>query len=131
MPHVYVIAWSGAGPSKIGKAACPVGRLHTLQGACPYRLRIYGALKVGLGGRAAQLEHLAHGALSDCRMLGEWFDLAPSAALARLVSIADENRIFHAPWSPTARQVEARRAQVEDRARRSAALREWADLTGR
>jgi hypothetical protein len=76
--HVYVIAWSPRGPSKVGIADSVVSRLPELQVACPYRLQIYSAVIVKSVHHARQIERRVLTELAPFRTIGEWLKLTPS-----------------------------------------------------
>lgn len=81
-PHeagfVYFIQMGEGGPIKIGWTRDPWQRIHELQTAQPYRLRLLGVIE---GDR--HTERRLHRELAEHRVRGEWFKSAPDV-LAKL-----------------------------------------------
>jgi hypothetical protein len=83
---VYVIG-PASGHQKVGLATDPRSRLATLQTACPFTLVIHAAVPVPFV-EAHEVERRAHRALSQCKVLNEWFDTTPEAAVAAVRAAA-------------------------------------------
>jgi len=88
---VYVVGPAeGTGAHKIGISVDVTGRLASLQTGHPARLAVAFAVPHR---RAARVEALAHSALADWRLSGEWFDCPASMAMGAVVkamAAADE-----------------------------------------
>lgn len=110
--HVYVIAWSPRGPTKIGKADDPIQRLNDLQVACPFRLRLYFAAQMAAI-FAIEMESTLHAKLDDHRMLGEWFKIGPSLARGYLQAHLHAESIEWQRWKPSQADIAARAAILE------------------
>lgn len=107
--YVYIIAWSPRGPTKIGRAAKPIDRLFGLQTACPYRLRIYSAVRtLDAGG----LEAAAHAKLQNQALLGEWFKCSPSQAKAVINALIESLSLRAEPWRPSKAEIQRRQHQL-------------------
>lgn len=71
-------------PCKVGITKNPAARLRALQTAWPHKLIIYELWNFDSREGAGYSESLAHACLQDDRMSGEWFDVSPSEAVARI-----------------------------------------------
>lgn len=87
-PHVYVMAHNIAGravaPVKIGKTTMLALRLRTCQSGNPHALVFAIVVPVGTAAAATSIEKAMHAQFAGDRMLGEWFNVAPAAAVAAL-----------------------------------------------
>jgi hypothetical protein len=110
---VYIIGWQPEGPVKFGIANSPPHRLETLQGGCPYRLRIFKAWIIGGAGRASTIERDCLNARGSGAMVGEWASFGSEEAFG-VVEKAIKTRGFVAKvWEP--RRDRARIPQTTDR----------------
>jgi len=73
---IYVIHAVGTNRVKIGFSSDPQRRLVALQTGSSFPLAI-----IGVRAGSLKLEQAIHGQLQDCRVEGEWFDIAPDEAL--------------------------------------------------
>lgn len=112
--HVYLVAWSARGPTKVGVAVDPVARLKELQVACPYRLRLYFAAVIAEGPAIPFEQALLDRFVGD-RLIGEWIGLGPRALQSALIE--NLGRAAWSPWRPTTEQAEARLASLDRRPR--------------
>lgn len=94
---VYVLEWGGK--AKIGIARDPEKRLRQLQLANPGQVTLVGQRAFSSRLSALLVERSLHKRFQSKRMLGEWFDLAPQAALTALVRAKDPEK-HHPHWNP-------------------------------
>jgi hypothetical protein len=128
--HVYVIAASAEGPSKIGLAADPRKRLKDLQTANACHLRLHASEPIGIAAEA--VERAVHRIMRRRRCPGgsEWFDVTPDeahAAIRRAAAAAgallDERATFHdVHWRETKRWLEQWPDNYEDEEEFAAAI---------
>lgn len=83
---VYVIALRDGqeikGPIKVGISSNPRARVASLQTACPFDLVLVREFRFPNREIALQFEDAFHTTQAKHRTRGEWFDLAPSYAIA-------------------------------------------------
>lgn len=83
--YLYVVSKDdGAGPCKVGITRDPAKRLKGLQTAAPYKLVFAELWDFEDPGYPRFAEDMAHAALKSFRMHGEWFQVEPSEAIARI-----------------------------------------------
>jgi hypothetical protein len=94
--HVYVIAASDFGPSKIGVSINPEKRLRTLQTSSPHRLSFHHLERVGNARAALAVERAALRALLSLRSDAgnEWHELPPREAAIAVRSAASAAAIL-------------------------------------
>lgn len=82
---LYIICHNNGGelcgPVKIGISADPDDRVSSLQTANPHKLALFTTLEFETRMGATMIERHFHQVHSDFRLEGEWFHLAPEAAL--------------------------------------------------
>lgn len=86
---IYIIATLKDGvasaPVKVGITKSISTRFNTLKTASAYPLEIYAALPFPAREDAQALEFAFHKVMRRHRMHGEWFDMAPLAAMVAMV----------------------------------------------
>lgn len=94
--HVYVVASSEHGPSKIGISVNPEKRLRALQTSSPHRLSFHHLEHVSDGRAALAVERAALRALSSLRSDAgnEWHELPPREAAIAVRSAASAAAIL-------------------------------------
>lgn len=78
---LYVIAYSAAGPCKIGYAANVRKRLCSMQTGCPLELSVRSVWQHSKLS-AKHLEQHIHGFLKPLRIRGEWYKTTPDEIAA-------------------------------------------------
>ena len=82
---LYIIGYKKAeeitSPVKIGIGSDPLKRLNSLQTGNPSPIEIYHVFSIPRKDIARDLERAFHTVMAEKRLLGEWFDMSPSAAL--------------------------------------------------
>jgi hypothetical protein len=73
-----------SGPCKVGITSNPASRLKGLRTGHPYQLVIYELWDFEDRAFAVAAERMAHVALKDFRLSGEWFDIKPKDAVGRI-----------------------------------------------
>lgn len=111
--HVYLIAWSKRGPTKIGVSGKIVSRLAELQPGNPYRLRVFHAWHVGIGIRSFEIEATMKARFERYRLIGEWFCLPPKFLADAIQALAREHATALNLWRPTAYQRTVRKRQLK------------------
>lgn len=94
---VYVMDWGGK--AKIGIARDPEMRLRQLQLANPGAVKLVGHRLFSTRLSAAKVERALHQRFKAKRLMGEWFDVAPSQAIAALMA-ANDPKLHHPHWHP-------------------------------
>jgi Meiotically up-regulated gene 113 len=112
MTVVYAISWSSRGPSKVGIADNPIGRLADLQVSHPFRLRIFFAAIVADRKAAFTVEQATLRHLNQHRLLGEWVKVSPARLAEAVCAVAKRHRIAFEKWRPTIEERLARDAQI-------------------
>jgi hypothetical protein len=87
---LYIIAEDDLGPCKIGISNNVDLRLTALQTGNPRRLTVFGRMECG---DATALEEIAHEALEEFRLSGEWFDV-PTQRVEDVINMLAWGRIF-------------------------------------
>ncbi len=80
---IYIIAASENGPVKIGYSERPERRVRQLQTGHATKLKLYFSQPVAKSD-ARRIEKLIHTTVSYRRVVGEWFDLRVSDAIAEV-----------------------------------------------
>lgn len=94
---VYVMGWGDK--AKIGISREPEKRLRQLQLANPGAVTLVGHRVFSTRLSAARVESCLHRRFEAKRMMGEWFDVDPSRALAAIMA-ADDPKLHHPHWHP-------------------------------
>lgn len=92
---------------KIGVAIDVATRRKVLQNACPYRIDILASVLMKDFDAARAEEKALHARFAEQRTYGEWFAIAPAAALQAISSIEPYVRPAPAPTSQPSVFVEA------------------------
>jgi hypothetical protein len=121
--HIYAVAFSPRGPTKIGYADNPIQRLIALQIGNPYRLRIYFAAKLVTERDICLVESAIHNHLKDHCLMGEWFGIGPALARAYITTALAGLNIGWKQWRPSKQAIEQRQAILDRHETRQATIR--------